>query len=236
MAILIILSFILVPIAFYWLVIKAIFSLSEARRYKHSLSGNIIYVKLILIISLMFYGVVLSVFLTKNSGLKRVISIESRTEHGVIIIKHVKYPTRYKTNQASIAYPIDSPIDYLFLKCDVLQICYADALLRLAIVIFTGFFLWHFNFDQPFQWGYYKQARLIWGLILIAVILGTITNGYTSQWVPNHLNDGEANSQAYHYAGSESTIPVIMFVIMINVLFYLYSKAVRNREEIDLTI
>lgn len=211
-------------------------SIAEATRNKEPLQNGALYVKIALIASLVIYGLFLSVFLVKNTGSKRTISIESRTEHGVLIIKQVKYPTYFKSSQALIVYHVNNPIPYLFLNCDVFQICYTDALLRLAIVILAVIFMWRFNFDQPFQWEYYNSARRIWGLIALTIVLEIITNAYSSTWVRDTLTDPNVDGPRYQYTGGHSGVPLIMLLIVISSLFYMYGQAIRNREEIDLTI
>lgn len=198
--------------------------------------GSVALVKFILITSLVIYGLVLMVFLIHDSGSKRTISIESRTEHGVVLIKKVKYPTYYVSTQARIIYPIDNPIDYLFLNSDVLKLCYASGLLQLAITVLSIIFLWRFDFDEPFQWAHYNRAACIVWLIYLAIVIEIITNAYSTTWVRDNLNDNSADGLRYQYADSHSGIPAIMVVLIISSLFNLYRQAIRTREEIDLTI
>lgn len=223
--------------AFIYFIGKANYSLNNATRNKSPLSTNARYVKIVLIATVMMYGLVLVIFLVKNSGLKRSISIESKTEHGVLVINQVKYPTYFQSAQASVIYQVDNPIAYLFLDCDIFGICYADALLRLVIVLLVVVFLWRFNFDQPFQWKYYNAARVIWRLVLFVAVLEIVTNMYSSAWVRRNLNDANSGSSSYKYIGENWGVSsLIIFVIVIGSLFYLYGQAVKNREEIDLTI
>lgn len=215
--------------------LRANFSIAYAIRYKEPLHRSARYIKLVLIGALIIYGLVLGMFLAKNTGSKRSITIESKTLHGVIVINQIKYPIYFKTNQVSLIYHVNNPIDYLFLNNDVLQVCYVSALLRLAIVILAIIFLWRFDFDQPFQWEYYNAARVMWGLILITAVLEIITNLYSGTWVRDTFNTSNNGGPQYQYIGNNSEM-LMVSVVIISSLFYMYGQAIRNREEIDLTI
>lgn len=225
---------ILIPFVLFIFLEKASSSLDEAMRTNETLSDNGGYVKFALISTVVCYGLVLGIFLIKNDGPRRAINVETRADHGVIIIKQVKYLTYYRTTQAQLIYHINTPAEYLFLNCGDLRICYADALLRLAIVILTTIFLWRFNFSEPFQWEYYRKARRILGLIFTTAFLELGANWYSNQWVSDHFDHIDAphyqNNNNYSYS------MVMVFVIAISSLFYLYRQGVNNREEIDLTI
>ena len=75
------------------------FSIAYAIRYKERLHKDALYVKLVLISVLIIYGLVLGIFLVKNTGSKRSIIIENKIPHGVIIINKVKYPTLKNHNK-----------------------------------------------------------------------------------------------------------------------------------------
>lgn len=231
--IVVILAFV-IPFAFIYLISKADASFTNAARNNGTLLDNGRYIKLVLTMALLFYGIILGGFLFQNSGLSRNISIENKKFYGAIVIDQVTYPTHFRTTQAQLIYHISNPVDYLFLNCGELQICYIDALLRLAILIMIIVFLWQFNFNEPFQWGYYKKTRRIWGLIFSTVFLETGANWYSNQWVADRFD--HINAPHYQNISNYSPLPVLCFILVVSSFLYLYRLGVKNKEEIDLTV
>lgn len=194
--------------------------------------SNTSFVKRVLLLSVTAYMLVLTFGLIHNAGLRRFITIERTQQHGVVVIRNIKYPTPYRTDQARVAYTVTGPIEYLLLPSGMYQENLLSASLKLIIAVLFAIFVWKFDFSDPFQVIFLNRAYLIYRLYIGSLILGCLTSWYSSNWASHYFYKSD-----YHfYSNTGNLYDFLMLFVMLSVGMYLYTRAVKNKQEIDLTI
>jgi hypothetical protein len=194
--------------------------------------SNTAYVKTILLLATGIYILALVLGIFHNSGSKRYINIESTQQHGVVVIRNVKYPTPFRMEQARIGYTVTNPVEYLLIPSGIYQESLLSALLKLIIAVLFGIFVWKFDFHDPFRPKFLTSAYLIYRLFIGSIILGWVTSKYTSYWSNSFFYQSD-----YHtYSDISNITGLMMVVVLLTVGIYLYTRAVKNQQELELTI
>jgi amino acid transporter len=196
-----------------------------------NLSVNATRVKRVLMLAVGIYGLSLVFFIINYGGTKRSVAIENKQMAGVVQINNVKYKTPYRLQQARILCYISNPVEYLLVSTGEEQENIVSAILKIAMVILFTILIWQFDFDDPFKVTYFKQAYLLYRLFIFAALMEWIKNQYNDYWVTNFLH-----STDYHYRSNTVGIMLYLIVIISTAIIYLYGKAVRNQQEMELTI
>lgn len=178
------------------------------------------------------YLLVFGVSLFRNAGYKRLITIESKKQYGVVVIKNVKYPTPYRLEQARIPYRVIGPFEYLLLPSGEFQESVLSALLKLSAFVLCAILVWRFDFNNPFQRSYLKYVYIIYELFVINILLEFVVGAYLTSWRNDFLFQSD-----YHLCGGPSMVSSHWLLwAVLSVAIYLYATAVKNKQEIDLTI
>lgn len=199
-------------------------------------SDNSLHIKRILVFVIGLYGLMQVLFMIHYGGFKRSIPVESRQANGVVQIDSIKYPTPYRLQQARIVYHITGPIDYLLLATGEENENIVGALLRLSMSVLMCVFVWRIDMDNPFQRSDFKRAYLLYLLFVSAVLLDWIKALYACYWVDTLFQNNKYHAYYFHYHENPSGYLLYLMVVIFTAVIYLYGKAIRNQEELELTI
>ncbi|WP_374949114.1 hypothetical protein [Mucilaginibacter sp.] len=192
---------------------------------------NINRTKTILILFASIYALMLVLFVIKNSGIKRSINIEQQTQGGIVVINNVKYGTPYKLERTQITVPVGNPFDYLFLGADDEQDSLSGAAVKIIMTVLIIRLIAQISADNPFRSSYLKQVRIISGLYLLVVILACLRNWYTSNYLLKYLP-----GSTYKYKETVYSLGWYLSLIILAALYNLYTRAVDNQQELELTV
>ena len=193
--------------------------------------SNTQFVKLVLLLTTACCILVFIFGLANNAGLRRFINVERTQEHGVVIINNVKYPTPYRTDKARIGYTVANPLEYLLIPSGSYQQSVLSAALNLFMFVLFGLFVWQFDFDDPFQPKFLIRAYRIYRLFVGSYFLAWACGKYTGYW-----------SKCFFFKSDYRAVPgnaaqeYTIFLVLFSIGIHLYTRAVKNKQELDLTI
>jgi len=189
-------------------------------------------VRPLLIVAFILYTVASIFSFGHYTGLRRFVTIERKTLGGVVLIDKTKYPTPYVLEQTRIGHTISGPIEYLLLSSGEDRQSFISFLCNIAFALAIIVFLWKLNFSDAYHWADFGRAYLAYRLFITTVLFNWITDIYTQSWVGEHLLGPD---NFYYYRNA--SVPFTCFtVILITAMLVLYGRAIKSKEELDLTI
>lgn len=188
--------------------------------------------KVIILFAVGIYALVLVFTLINDLKFKRFIVIENIQQHGLVMLNSVKHPTLYRLQQARIGYTITGPIEYLLLPTGTEQESLVSTSLQLSIFVLLTIFVWRFDIHNPFRIDGLKYAYAIYLLSVIGVFLKFLMGAYLTSYPIDMLY-----KSGYHLSGNPGVVPQNwLWIIIFTVVIRLYAQAVKNQQELDLTI
>lgn len=187
-------------------------------------------VKIILLICVGIYIIMYCFEIMDNSGLNRLIDVANQKPGGIVIINDVKYPAVYQVNQVRINYTVQNPLEYLLLNSGSTRESLTALILKLAIALLSGLLLWKFDFTNPFKPIFFIRTYTIFRLLVATFLLNYAAYRYSTYFMGSFLRGNN-----FHYVNAPNGGYWFQISIAV-VIMYMYGNAVKNKQEIDLTI
>lgn len=186
-------------------------------------------VKIILLLCIGIYIIVYGFNVAHNIGVSRSIDVADQTPGGIVNINQVRYPSAYQIHQARIKYTVQDPLEYLLLNSGEARESLIIYALKLVIGVLSWVLLWKFDFANPFNPLFFIRAYTIFRLLIAMFVLDYVAFSYSSYCMGSFLHGD------FHYVNASNGGYWFQTIVGI-VIMYMYGNAVKNRQEIDLTI
>lgn len=164
---------------------------------------------------------------------KRLITIEKRTQWGVVLLNEQKLKVNGTSTHADLPVHAASMLDYLLLDSKETG-NFLCVLLKITLWVIALFILWRIDMSDPFDPRTLKAASHIGGLYIFILIANAIGAYYTAWWF-NNLYHPAVGDFSYP-SGGPGFFNFMFPLIIVSTILAFYRIAVYNQQQQDLTI
>jgi hypothetical protein len=187
-------------------------------------------VKIILLIFIGILIIVRGFDVAHNIGVHRLIEGTNIKPFSTVLINQVKYYSVSNVETAKIDYIVQGPLEYLLLNAGRSKESLVVLLLEMVIGVLSWLFLWKFDFANPFKPDSFIRSYTIFRFVIALFLVDYLAYIYS-----DYCMRGYFHSDNFNYVNSPNGGYWVQILIAI-VIMYMYGNAVKNKEELNLTI